>query len=128
MKVIDVSLSFSWSCNLGIEGKCCLHTNEQALYVESLKHDFGHLFSIFRGIHWWLSKNKFVLTWFTSDVLIDRFVPEFLNSFPIIDLTMLQQSSNIVSRLFGYSIISNVEIQVRVLELHLLVKGCSSCL
>ena len=126
MKVINVSLSFSWSCNLGVKGKCRLHTNEQALHVKGLKHDFGHLFSVFRSIHWRLSKNEFVLTWFTSDVLIDRFVPEFLNTFPIIDLTMFQQSSDIMSRLFGYSIVPNIEVQVRVLELHLFVKGCSS--
>ena len=52
--------------NLRVEGQSGLHTDKQTLDVECLEHDLSHLLSIFRGVHWWFSKNKFMLRWLAS--------------------------------------------------------------
>ena len=128
MEVVDVSLAFSGPCDLGVEGEGRLDTDEEAFDVEGLEHDLGHLLSVFRGVHGGFSQNELVLARFAADVLINRLVPEFLDAFPVVDLTVLEQRSHVVGGLLGHCVVSNVEVQVRVVELHLLVERSSGLL
>ena len=128
VKVINVSLSLSWSCHLSVESKCGLHTNKESLDIKRLKHDLGHLLSVFRGVHWWFSQNKFMFAWFATDERVDRFMPKLFNSFPVVDLTMSEQSSHVMSWLFSHSIVADIKVQVRVMKLTILLEWCTSLL
>lgn len=54
---------------------------------------------------------------FAADEVINGLVPEFLNTFPVVDLGVSQEWSNIMGSMLCDSIISDKEIQVWVVEL-----------
>ena len=65
---------------------------------------------------------------FATDEVVNGLVPEFLNTFPVIDLGVSQKWSNIVSSMLRDRVISNVEIQIWVVELILFGRLRSSLL
>lgn len=104
--------SFATSlADLGVQGQGSLHTNEETLDIEGLKHDFSDLLTILRSVHWWLSEDKAVLLRLTPQVLMHRPVPVLLNVFPVADLTLVKDWLDVVL-LHGLAkgLISNIEI------------------
>ena len=78
------------SGNLSIQCESSLYSNEESLNIEGLKHDLCHLLSILWSVHGWLCQNESMVVWFTSDILVNRLVPELLNTIPIANLTTLE--------------------------------------
>jgi hypothetical protein len=88
----QVSLAYAfilgvWAAKLGVEGQRGLHSDEEPLHVESLKHDLGHLLSVLGSVHGRLSQDEPVLLWLASQIGIDGSVPELLHGFPVLDLS-----------------------------------------
>jgi len=99
--------------DLGIEGKSSLHTNEEALDIEGLKHDFGDLLTILWSVHRWLCEDKAVLFWLTSQVLMHGSVPVLLNVFPVADLTLIKDWLDVILlHWLAKSLVSNEEIEL----------------
>ena len=78
------------SSNLSIQCESSLHSNEESLNIEGLKHDLCHLLSILWSVHGWLCQNESMVVWFTSNILVNRLVPELLNTIPVANLTTLE--------------------------------------
>ena len=95
------------SCNLRIQGECGLHTDEKSLHIESLEHDLSHLLSVLWRVHGWLRQDEAMIVWLTPDILVDRLVPELLNSVPITDLTCLEQVSQVMGSSLLLSFLTN---------------------
>ena len=51
-----------------------------------------------------------------SQVRLDRLVPELLNSFPVLDLTALEQVADIVRSALGKSLVSDEVVQLWVVK------------
>lgn len=63
--------SFLFSAaDLRVEGQRCLHSDVEAMHIERLEHDFGHLFPGFWRVHWRLSQNKSVLFGLAPQILV----------------------------------------------------------
>ena len=93
-----------------------LDTNVQSLDVEGLEHDFGHAFSVFRGVHWRLSQHENMVFGIHAKVVEDGSVPKLLHQLPILDLACRDRVDELVGRRMLESFISDVEIQVIVLH------------
>ena len=94
-----------------VQSKSRLHSDEKTIDIECLKHDLSHLLSIFWRVHGWLGQDEVVLFRFTADVRVNRFVPKFLNSFPVGNLTRLKERSCIIFSIVDIlSLVSNEEI------------------
>ena len=78
------------SSNLSIQCESSLHSNEESLNIEGLKHDLCHLLSILWSVHGWLCQNESMVVWFTSNILVNRLVPELFNTIPVANLTTLE--------------------------------------
>ena len=78
------------SSNLSIQSESSLYSNEESLNIEGLKHDLCHLLSILWSVHGWLCQNESMVVWFTSNILVNRLVPELLNTIPVANLTTLE--------------------------------------
>lgn len=101
-----------WSSDLGIECEDGLDTNEETLYAKSLEHDFRNLLPVFWRIKRWLSKDEPVLLWLTSEIRINRFVPELLDTFPVFDLTSSKKIADLMGFLVRHGLISDVVVHL----------------
>ena len=61
---------------------------------------------------------------FATNVGVDRLVPELLDSFPVSDLALLDNASDIVCGVFANSFFSDVKVQIGVCEHILLAALC----
>ena len=67
-----------------------------------------------------------MLLWLASELGVNGSVPELLHSFPVLDLPASYYILQVVRLLVQESVVSNVEVKLRVLEL--LVLSCSASL
>lgn len=105
------------SGNLTVQGKGGLHSDEKTFDAEGLKHDFGHLFSVFRSVHRWLGQNEPVLLWLTPKVGVNGLVPELLDAIPVFDEAAFENLTEGVGLLVIPGFLPNIVVQVRVVEL-----------
>lgn len=70
-QVIDVIALLVGLADLCVESQRSLHTNEETLYVESLEHDLSDLFTVFRSVHRWLSKDEAVVLGLALQVVMN---------------------------------------------------------
>lgn len=75
-----------WAADLTEQSECGLNTNEEALDAERLEHDLGDLLPVLWRIHGRLGEDEPVLLGLAAQVRVHRFVPEFLDAFPVLDL------------------------------------------
>ena len=108
---------FVGTAQLTIKGKSGLYANKEPLDTECFKHNFSHLLPILRRIKRRLSENKSMLVRFTSEIGVNRFVPKFLDAFPVFNLTSLEQITYLVTFLILHFFISNIVIHLVVLKL-----------
>jgi len=108
-QVVSV-LGLACSCTLSEQSKDSLHSDVQSVDVESLKHNLSHLLSVLRRVLWGFSQNEVVILRLTTQVLVNRAMPELLNAFPVCDLSL---SNEVLSAIFTSlisSFITDVEI------------------
>ena len=103
-----------WSSDLGVEGQGGLDSNEESLDVEGLKHDLCHLLPVLWSVHWWLSQDKSMIVRLASKILMDRLVPELLDSVPVADLSTLKKVADLVRSGLCKGLLSNIIIELWV--------------
>ena len=84
------------SLYLTVKSESCLNSDKETLDAESLKHDFRHLLSIFRRVHWRLSQDESMLSWLASQVRENGLMPKLFDSLPVLDLSRLEQIANLM--------------------------------
>ena len=92
-----------------------MHSYEKALHIKCLKHNLCNLLSVLRSVHWWLSENEIMVLGFATDIGVNGFMPEFLNTFPVINLRVFKKTSNIMGLLLSCSFFADKEVQIIVL-------------
>ena len=102
--------------NLTVQCQSSLFSNEKTFHAKCLKHDFSHLFSVFRRVHWWLRQDKPMFFRLASEVWIYRFVPELFNTFPIFNHTSFEQITNLMCLLMSHGFLSNIVVHFKWLE------------
>lgn len=103
--------------NLTVERQSGLHTDIQTLNAKRLEHDLCHLFTVLGSVKRRLRKNKPVVFGLASQILINRFVPEALDTFPVLDLTSAQHIAQVVRLCIGKSIITDIVVKFSKLKL-----------
>jgi len=113
-----VNITAAGANNLRVEGKCSLHADIKTGNVESLKHDFSNLFSIFWRIHGWLSQNESVFLRLAPEITVDAPVPELFHGLPVLDNTLAQELSLFVMLgVLDERFITNEEVELGVIVL-----------
>jgi hypothetical protein len=108
-QVVSV-LGLACSCTLSEQSKDSLHSDIQSTYVESLKHNLSHLLSVLRRVLWGLSQHEVVILRLTAQVLVNRAMPELLNTFPVCYLSFSNEVLSAIFTSFISSFITDVEI------------------
>jgi hypothetical protein len=113
------------SVNLSIQSEGSLDTNEESLDIEGLEHDLCHLLSVLRGVEWRLCQDEAVLFRLTSQLRVDSSVPELFHSFPVLNLPATDDILKIVGLLMLKCLVSDVVVELWVLEF--LILACNLC-
>jgi hypothetical protein len=114
VELVETSLGAAY---LTVEREGRLHTNVQSLDAERLEHDLCHLLTVLGSVERRLREDEPVIFRLASQVLIDRFVPEALDTLPVLDLTAAQHVTQIVRLLIGESVVADMVIEITELEL-----------
>ena len=67
---------------------------------------------VFWRVEWWLSKDEPVLLWLTSQIGINGFVPELLDTFPVFNLPTSEKIADLMGFLVRHGLISDVVIHL----------------
>lgn len=80
-----------------------MHSDEQALDAKGLKHNFRHLFTVLWRVERWLGEDEPVFLGLTPEVRVNGLVPKLFDTFPVLDLSTLEQIANLMCLLLAFN-------------------------
>lgn len=104
------------TAHLTEQGQSGLNTNEETLDAERLEHDLSNLLSVLWWVHWRLGQDEPVLLWLAAQIRVHGLVPELFNTFPILNLSGLENVAQLVGLRIGNGLVADVVIKIWVVK------------